>query len=262
VHGDPELWRLSAKYIAIGVPFLGVFYLAWSGRSLRTLFRQPYIGPVIVTLVPTTGLFLVVLAVVFAFPFLLPVGLVVITVTVPLGIFAFATVSSMNPTWAHPRWYREELAQYGDDYNPRAAFKATIRPPQRPPDADGALSQQAAVLLTDDADRPTLQSRPYGRDGRLWLFPNKLVFIQSHVETVTREDIVYIDIPFREVQQVRVRAPERNAQTLLRLLSADARGRRMFPMLEVIVKRGESYSFAVAQPHNIATLVTSSGELS
>jgi hypothetical protein len=111
LFGNPESQALVGWVVVAVAPLWLVFYLAWTGRALRMVFRHGFVGPLSLTVVPAVALSVTLLGVVALVPNLLALWLFVGPFIVMCGLIGFYWINAKNPSWSQPRWYRDELSR-------------------------------------------------------------------------------------------------------------------------------------------------------
>jgi hypothetical protein len=230
---------------AVAAPLWLVFALVWSGRAMRSWYRDGLFGPYAVSSLPGFAAALTVMGLAFATE---QVWLFYVSIPVFLGgIVLHVVIAVGDPVWAQPPWHRADRAARGDDYDPQGALAASFRGRREPPDHHVARFDAPAVLMTDDADRPAATTTRFGREGHLWVLPQQVQFLQGEGETAARGDVVDVSVPMDDLVDVEVLPAEPGVGNWIRMLRGDSRGRVARPRLRLAVAEA-SYVLHLRDP--------------
>lgn len=218
---------------ALAAPAWIVFALVWSGRAMRSWYGDGLFGPFAVSSLPGFAAALTVMGLAFATE---QVWMFYLSIPVLLaGLVLHFVVALRDPVWVQPPWHRTDRADRGDAYDPQGALAASFRAPRAPHASHVARFDAAAVLMTDDPDRPAATTTRYGREGHLWVLPQEVQFLQSEAETLARGDTMDVTVPIDDLIDVEVLRPEPSVGAWVRMLRGDSRGRVARPRLRLAV---------------------------
>jgi hypothetical protein len=227
---------LAALYAwAFAAPLWLLFWAVWSGR-LRWL-NDNLFGPFAVSFLPALAATVTLMGLSFA------TGLTLLFWVAPVvlvaGMVLWFVAALRDPVWLQPAWYREQLAAGSDTRGRGAELVGGVAQRPRAPAGSGEVRfERAAVLLTDDPDRPASVTVRHGRLGHLFVTDDVVVFVQNEVETSLRGEFGPAEIALDAVRSVRATAPERSLGNAGRMLRGDVRGRRFGRLLLLELDEG------------------------
>lgn len=243
---DELIWVLAV--LAIAVPCVGVSWVVWTGRALRSWYRDGSFGPFAVTFLPAWALSLLLIALGVLARWYWP--FIAAPVVFVAGLVLQIVVAWRDPTWAQPPWFRE----LGISHHDPAEIIAASLVRRRPSAHHEVLHETGAVLVTDDEERPASTTTRFGWEGRLWVLTDQIQFLQHEAETLARGDRIDVLVDIEDLDEVAVTQARPSPAAYLRLLGGDSRGRVARPLLRLRTDATD-HVFHVHAPAEVAAII-------